>query len=64
MQERIVTDLEALLEMLPPRIQETLRNREDISELLEVVLDLGRVPVARVLDESIILDVQEGTPGV
>ena len=61
MQERIVTDLEALLEMLPPRIQETLRNREDISELLEVVLDLGRVPEARVLDESIVLDSQEVT---
>ena len=61
MQERIVTDLEALLDMLPPRIQETLRNREDISELLEVVLDLGRVPEARVLDESIVLDSQEVT---
>ena len=61
MQERIVTDLEALLEMLPPRIHETLRNREDISELLEVVLDLGRVPEARVLDESIVLDSQEVT---
>ena len=61
MQERIVTDLEALLEMLPPRIQETLRNREDISELLEVVLDLGREPEARVLDESIVLDSQEVT---
>ncbi|MCH8108604.1 MAG: AAA family ATPase, partial [Chloroflexi bacterium] len=47
--------------MLPPRIQETLRNREDISELLEVVLDLGRVPEARVLDESIVLDSQEVT---
>ncbi len=61
MQERIVTDMEALLEKLPPRIQAPLRQRENINELLEVVLDLGREPEGRVLDESVSLGSQEVT---
>ena len=60
-QERIVTDMEALLEKLPPRIQAPLRQRENINELLEVVLDLGREPEGRVLDESVSLGSQEVT---
>lgn len=43
----IVDDLEALLKALPPHIQEPLLARDDIKELLEVVLDLGRPPEAR-----------------
>ena len=43
----IVDDLEALFATLPPYIQEQLRLRHDLGELLEVVLDLGRPPEAR-----------------
>ncbi len=44
---RIVDDLDALVEILPERVQQFLADREDAGELVEVVLDLGRVPVAR-----------------
>ena len=47
MQKYIVDDLESLVEALPPHIQTPLRERADMSELLEVVLDLGRSPEAR-----------------
>ena len=53
--ERIDTDLEALVEKLPPRIREPLKKREDLDELLEVVLDLGRESEARFLNESFVL---------
>ena len=40
-------DLEALLAALPPEIVASLRTMVDRSDLLEVVMDLGRVPEAR-----------------
>ena len=45
------TDLESLIDTLPPHIRELLLEREDVNELLEVVLDLGREPEARFLSE-------------
>jgi len=47
MQRIITDDRDALLDALPPFISEPLRQREDCSELLEVVMDLGRRPEAR-----------------
>src|SRR5512136_1828602 len=47
MQRRIVDDLDALLGILPPSVSEPLRHRGDLSDLLEVVMDLGRPPEAR-----------------
>ncbi|MCI0440898.1 MAG: AAA family ATPase [Chloroflexi bacterium] len=61
MQTRIEYELEALIEKLPPHIQEPLKEREDINELLEVVLDLGREPEARFLGASVLLDLREVT---
>ena len=40
-------DLDALIEVLPDRVQRSLRARDDVGDLVEVVLDLGRVPEAR-----------------
>jgi stage III sporulation protein SpoIIIAA len=47
---RITDDLDAMLSVLPPRIASALLeiNRQD--DLLEVILDLGRVPTARYVD--------------
>jgi stage III sporulation protein SpoIIIAA len=59
--KRITDDLDALLERLPPHISQPLREREDRSELLEVVLDLGRLPEARYPDREIVLSDQEIT---
>jgi len=55
MGRHIVDDLEALIGVLPPRIQTPLREREDLQELLEVVLDIGRPPEARFLGTEAIL---------
>ena len=59
MHQWIDTDLEAFIDKLPPRIAGPLLDREDLTELLEVVLDLGREPEARFLDESFILSQKE-----
>ena len=42
--KRITDDLDAMLERLPTHIAQPLRERDDLSELLEVVMDLGRLP--------------------
>ena len=48
MQQKIITDdLDALLDIFPPHINRPLRRQEDISDLLEVILDLGRPPEVR-----------------
>ncbi|XVF75613.1 hypothetical protein PTKIN_Ptkin13bG0200800 [Pterospermum kingtungense] len=41
------TELELFLEMLPLRLRTELCGHEEIGELIEVVLDLGRKPLAR-----------------
>ncbi|XP_017985108.1 PREDICTED: uncharacterized protein ycf45 [Theobroma cacao] len=41
------TELELFLEMLPLRMRRELCGHEEIGELIEVVLDLGRKPLAR-----------------
>ncbi len=46
-QLRITDDLDLLLEVLPPRIRESLDELEDLADLVEVVMDLGRIPEAR-----------------
>ncbi len=56
---RITDDLDALLDRLPPRIAEPIREREDRSELLEVVMDLGRLPEARYADHEVTLSDRE-----
>ena len=60
-ERRIVDDMEALLYKLPPRIEESVRSRENVDELLEVVLDLGREAEARVPNESVSLGTDEVT---
>ena len=60
--ERIVTDdLDALIETLPPRLAEKLESADHRSELLEVVMDLGRLPEARYPNREIVLSHREVT---
>ena len=61
MQKVITDDLDALLDILPPNICQPLRQQKDISELLEVVLDLGRPPEARFPHREVVLDSREVT---
>ncbi len=60
-QRQITDNIEALLEALPPRIAQPLRRIEDRDNLLEVVLDLGRLPEARFPGREVTLCPEEVT---
>ncbi|MFC2001274.1 R3H domain-containing nucleic acid-binding protein [Chloroflexota bacterium] len=59
MQKVITDDLEALLDILPLRVRQPLCRQKDLSELLEVVLDLGRPPEARFAQRETVLHSKE-----
>jgi stage III sporulation protein SpoIIIAA len=61
-QRRITDDLYALLGVLPNKIKTAVDKANDFDNLLEVILDLGRVPTARFVDRELILSEQEITP--
>ena len=54
-------ELERLLEVLPQRVADNLRDSDELGGLLEVVLDLGRPPEARFPSGDVVLDEQEVT---
>lgn len=58
-QQRITDDLDVLLNVLPPEIRAALTASERVDNLLEVVMDLGRVPEARFTDGETILRQRE-----
>ena len=49
-------ELQQLLSVLPPRVLAGLRGQDDLDDLLEIVLDLGRPPEARFSSGDVILD--------
>ncbi len=55
-QDLLNQEMRQLLEILPVAVAETLRSREDLDTLLEVVLDLGRRPEARFVSGDVALD--------
>ncbi|HQE93882.1 MAG TPA: R3H domain-containing nucleic acid-binding protein [Anaerolineae bacterium] len=57
----IVDDLDALMHVLPAAIQDMLEKEGRRDDLLEVILDLGRVPTARYTDREIVLLEREVT---
>jgi len=59
LQKVITDDLDALTDILPPHIRQPLCQQKDISELLEVVLDLGRSPEARFPQREVVLNPKE-----
>ena len=62
MERRITDDLEQLKAVLPQHIVEALNALGRDNDLLEVILDLGRVPTARFVDGEVVLDEREVTP--
>src|SRR5437867_7902544 len=58
---RITDDLDAIINVLPLRVADAVRNRPNNFELLEIVLDLGRRPEARYPGEEVILSDHEVT---
>ncbi len=54
-QKRITDDLNALIEVLPVHVADALQEADDSDNLLEVILDLGRKPVARFTNREVVL---------
>ncbi|MBG7610179.1 MAG: AAA family ATPase [Anaerolineae bacterium] len=52
---QITDDLSALLNILPSTIAESILKEDNNGDLLEIVLDIGRVPTARYLADELIL---------
>ena len=60
-QRKITDDLDALLGVLPGTIVEPVHAANNYDELLEIILDLGRMPTARFVDNEITLRESEVT---
>jgi len=60
-QHRITDDLEALLDVLPLNIRHAVEKVNNSEKLLEIVIDLGRVPNARFVENEITLVEKEIT---
>jgi stage III sporulation protein SpoIIIAA len=60
-QLKITDDLDALLDVLPANIRHAVEQANNSDYLLEVILDLGRVPTARFVENEIILSSKELT---
>jgi stage III sporulation protein SpoIIIAA len=60
-QKKITDDLQALLDVLPPKITAAVVKADDSDNLLEIVLDLGRLPVARFVHKEVVLSEREIT---
>jgi stage III sporulation protein SpoIIIAA len=54
-QHRITDDLDVLLDVLPANIRHAVEKANNSEKLLEIVIDLGRVPTARFADGEITL---------
>jgi stage III sporulation protein SpoIIIAA len=61
LQKVITDDLDALLDVLPFGIKQGLASAADNGELLEVIMDLGRLPEARYPHQDLILNENEIT---
>ncbi len=61
MHQAVADDLNLLLDTLPPHVTKLLKQEPDIASLLEIVMDLGRLPAARFLNRELLLDTQEVT---
>ncbi len=60
-QNHITDDLPALLSVLPSEFTRSLDQENQSDDLLEIIMDLGRVPVARYIDHELILSEKEIT---
>jgi len=59
--QKITDDLDLLLEILPPHISEKVRELDDSDNLLEIVMDLGRIPAARFVHREAVISDKEIT---
>lgn len=57
--EEHIDDIDLLLSVMPPRIRERLREANHKKDLVEIVLDLGRLPEARFADREMTIGDRE-----
>ena len=60
-QRRITDDLPALLAVLPSNYVHQVKEANNADDLLEIILDLGRVPMARFVDREVEISDREVT---
>ena len=60
-QKRITDDLQALIDVLPPDLSQAAAKADNSENLIEIVLDLGRLPKARFVDYEVNLSDVEVT---
>ena len=60
-QRKITDDLDVLMEVLPEKLSAYVKKAGSSQNLLEIVMDLGRVPLARFTDGEVILSEKEVT---
>ncbi len=61
MQNLSERDIELLIDLLPAHLRAPLTGNENLNQLLEVVLDLGRQPEARMVDQTFMVGSDEVT---
>ena len=59
--QRITDNLDSLLAVLPQEISQAITERGNTADLIEIILDLGRVPTARFTDQEVELSNNEVT---
>lgn len=59
--QKITDDLDLLLDVLPEHISQKVRELDDSDNLLEIVMDLGRLPTARFVQKEAVLSQKEIT---
>ncbi|MCD4673429.1 MAG: AAA family ATPase [Anaerolineaceae bacterium] len=59
MELRITDDMDKLLAVLPLHIIEAVNAADNFDDLIEIIMDLGRIPTARFVDSEIELSQQE-----
>ncbi len=53
--KKVIDDLEKLISILPPTIKSAVESVENINDIVEIVLDLGREPEVRFSDDFVIV---------
>ncbi|MDF1512178.1 MAG: AAA family ATPase [Anaerolineae bacterium] len=53
--QAIVDDLDSLMDVLPHEIQDAVNNINRRDDLLEIIVDIGRIPTARYTDQEVVL---------
>lgn len=60
-QRRITDDLPTLLSVLPAKLGSAVQAADNVDALLEIILDLGRIPMARFVNQEVPLSESEVT---